>query len=200
MKKHLFILIIVLGSVSGYSQEILNPRTEKGYEARCIISSDGDTIPVLYFSEFYVWGNRSFKNSDEAVAWNRLVRNVKKAYPYAKIAGERFIAYNDFLSGIDNKKLRKTYMKKAEQDIQDEFGDQLKKLTYTQGRILIKLIDRQTTNSSYDIVKMYRGGGRAFFYQSFARIFGFNLKTKYDPLKEDADIERIVMMIENGVI
>jgi hypothetical protein len=116
------------------------------------------------------------------------------------VAGIKFNEYNQKMAGITSEKVKKDLMKQAEAELEAQFGDELKDLTITQGKILLKLIDRQTSNCSYDIVKDFRGKFRAFFYQSFARIFGYNLKIKYDPLGADADIERIVLMIENGVI
>ena len=89
-------------------------------------------------------------------------------------------------------------MKQAEDDIAAQFGPELKELTFTQGKILIKLIDRETSSTSYTLVKELRGSVRAFFYQGFARLWGYNLKTKYDPKGEDELIELIVLMIENG--
>jgi hypothetical protein len=181
------------------AQGIVNPHDEEGYHCSAIIV-DGDTIPVMYFDEVYIWGNKSFRNSAESRQWERLVRNVKKTYPYAKLAGIKFNEYNQKMAGITNEKVRKDMMKQAENELEAQFGKELKDLTFTQGKILLKLIDRQTSNCSYDIVKEFRGRFRAFFYQSFARVFGYNLKVKYDPLGADADIERIVLMIENGVI
>lgn len=181
------------------AQGIINPHDAEGYHCSAIVV-DGDTIPVMYFDEVYIWGNKSFRNSAESRQWERLVRNVKKAYPYAKLAGIKFNEYNQKIAGIKSEKVQKAMMKQAEDELEAQFGKELKDLTITQGKILLKLIDRQTSNCSYDIVKDFRGRFRAFFYQSFARIFGYNLKVKYDPLGADADIERIVLMIENGSI
>ncbi len=181
------------------AQGIINPHTDEGYHCSAIVV-DGDTIPVIYYDEIYIWGNKSFRNSAESRQWERLVRNVKKAYPYAKVAGIKFNEYNQKMANITNEKVKKDMMKQAENELEAQFGNELKDLTISQGKILLKLIDRQTSNCSFDIVKEFRGRFRAFFYQSFARIFGYNLKVKYDPLGADADIERIVLMIENGVI
>jgi hypothetical protein len=181
------------------AQGIINPYDSAGYHCSATVVN-GDTIPVIYFDDVYIWGNKSFRNSAESRQWERLVRNVKKAYPYAKLAGIKYNEYNQKMAGIKDEKIRKNMMKQAENEIEAQFGDELKDLTISQGKILLKLIDRQTSNCSYDIVKDFRGHFRAFFYQSFARLFGYNLKVKYDPLGEDADIERIVLMIENGVI
>jgi len=181
------------------AQGILNPHDDQGYHCPGIVA-DGDTIPVVYLTNVNIFGNKSFRNSTEARQWERLVRNVKKAYPYAKLAGIKFNEYSQEIASLKSEKLQKEMMKKAENEIEAQFGDELKDLTITQGKILLKLIDRQTNNSSYDIVKNFRGNFRAFFYQSFARLFGYDLKVKYDPLGADADIERIVLMIENGSI
>lgn len=182
-----------------FAQGIINPRDAEGYHCSSIVVN-GDTIPVMYLDEVYIWGNKSFRNSAESRQWERLVRNVKKAYPYAKLAGIKFNEYNLKIANVKNEKVQKAMMKQAEDEIEAQFGKELKDLTITQGKILLKLIDRQTNNSSYDIVRDFRGRFRAFFYQSFARLFSYNLKVKYDPLGADADIERIVLMIENGSI
>ncbi len=181
------------------AQGILNPHSAEGYHCSAIVV-DGDTIPVIYYDEVYIWGNKSFRNTSESRQWERLVRNVKKAYPYARLAGIKFNEYSQKMANVSNDKVRKSMMKQAEDELDAQFGNELKDLTITQGKILLKLIDRQTSNCSYDIVVDFRGRFRAFFYQSFARLFGYNLKVKYDPLGADADIERIVLMIENGSI
>ena len=181
------------------AQNTLNLNDTTGFPCSAKVI-DGDTIPLVYIGEVYVWGNKSARNSTEARQWDRLVRTVIKAYPYAKLAGAKFNEYNQKIAGIQSKSVQKAMMKQAEDELQAQFGAELKELTITQGKILLKLIDRQTSNCSYDIVKDFRGSFRAFFYQSFARMFGYNLKVKYDPLGEDADIERIVLLIENGSI
>jgi hypothetical protein len=181
------------------AQGILNFHDAEGYHCNSIVVDD-DTIPVIYLTDVNVFGNKTSRSYADARQWERLVRNVKKAYPYAKLAGIKFNEYNQEIAGIKSEKVQKAMMKQAEDEIQAQFGNELKDLTITQGKILLKLIDRQTNNCSYDIVVDFRGRFRAFFYQSFARLFGYDLKVKYDPLGADADIERIVLMIENGSI
>jgi hypothetical protein len=197
--KSVLVSLLALAPFLLSAQGILNPHSDEGYHCSAIVV-DGDTIPVIYYDEIYIWGNKSFRNSAESRQWERLVRNVKKAYPYAKVAGIKFNEYNQKMANITSEKVKKDMMKQAEDELEAQFGNELKNLTISQGKILLKLIDRQTSNCSFDIVKEFRGRFRAFFYQSFARIFGYNLKVKYDPLGADADIERIVLMIENGVI
>jgi len=179
--------------------QILNPTDEQGVHCSAILI-EGDTVPVMYLDQVYVWGSKSFKNSAEARKWDRLVRNVKVAYPYARLAGIKFEESNKLISNVSSEREKKKLMKQAEDELQAQFGDELKALTFTQGKILIKLVDRQTRNTSFEIVREFRGRFVAFFWQGIGKIFGYNLKARYDPLHEDAEIERIVLMIENGTI
>jgi hypothetical protein len=181
------------------AQNIINPHDTAGYHCSAIVV-DGDTIPIIYFDGVNVVGHKLSRNTAEAKKWDRLVRNVKKAYPYAKLAGIKFNEYSQKIATVSGDKKKKEMMKQAEDEIEAQYGKELRDLTVTQGKILLKLIDRQTNTSSYDILVDFRGHFRTFFYQSFARLFGYDLKVKYDPLGEDADIERIVIMIENGAI
>lgn len=196
-----FILVGLLALVPFFisAQAILNPHDTKGYQCSIVVV-DGDTLPVLYSENVQVWGNKSLYSPAESRQWERLVRNVKKAYPYARLAGIKFNEYNQKIATVKSEKVQKAMMKQAEDEIEAQFGKELRDLTISQGKILLKLIDRQTSNCSYDIVKDFRGKFRAFFYQSFARLFGYDLKARYNPLGEDADIERIVLMIESGTL
>lgn len=159
---------------------------------------EGDTVPVIQLKEVNIYSFKTRKSRRQARRTSRLIRNVKAVYPYAKLAGIKLREYESILAGIDDKKERKSIMKQAEKELEEEFGDDLKKLTFTQGKILLKLVYRETGNSSYELVAELRGKFRAFFWQAFARIFGFNLKSEYDPEGEDAEIEFIVKMIEAG--
>lgn len=192
MRKQILLLFFSLFSVS-----ILMAQDKKVISYAKIVK--GDTIPVVQLDEVSVSAYRIVKRN-EFRQMTRLIRNVKKVYPYAKIAGLKLKEYNDILLQTPNEKEQRKILKRAEQELKDEFGEDLKKLTFSQGQILIKLIDRETGNCSFELVKELRGGFTAFFYQAFARIFGYNLKEKYDPKGEDSLIELIVMMIENGSI
>ena len=196
--KPVLISFLLLLPVFLFSQ-VMNPHDDKGYHCPVVIV-DGDTLPVVYYDRVDVMGNKTFRNSAEARQWQRLVYNVKIAWPYAKLAGIKFAEYNNKMEAISNEKEKKLMMKKAEDELQAQFGPELKELTFTQGKILLKLIDRETSNCPYDIVKEFRGRFVAFFWQGIGKLFGYDLKSKYDPLHEDADIERIVRMIENGSI
>jgi hypothetical protein len=126
------------------------------------------------------------------------MRNVKIAYPYARLAGIKLTEYEEILANAPDEKTRKKIMKDLEDELNEEYGQELRELTISQGKILLKLIDRETGETSYNLISEFRGEFRAVFYQAFARIFGMNMKLHYDPEGEDRDIEAIVIMIENG--
>lgn len=157
-----------------------------------------DTIPVIQLPEVSVYAWSLFDSRRDSRKIERLIYHVKKVYPYAKLAGIKLREYEDMLQAAPNERERRRIMKKAEEEINEQFGAELRDLTFTQGKILIKLIDRETKETSFTLLKEMRGGVTAFFYQGFARIWGYNLKTKYDPHGEDELIEAIIFMIESG--
>lgn len=161
---------------------------------------DGDTMPLIVLPEVWVWGPIEFKNKSEERKYNRLIRNVKRVYPYAKLAGKMLRDYEEILIAAASDAERRRIMRRAEAELKEEYGEELKRLTFSQGHILIKLVDRETGNSTYNLVEELRGKFLAFFWQNFARIFGYNLKDKYDPTGRDKDIENIVLMIESGAL
>jgi hypothetical protein len=191
------VLVLFTGSAA-FSQTPLNKIDSLGRTVCRTIIVDKDTLPVIYLSSVNLTGQPVGSYTAEIRRWDRMVYYVKSVYPYAKLAGLKFNEYNAKISGLKSEKAKREMMKKAEEELKAQFGEELKKLTFTQGKILLKLLDRETGNSSYDLVVEFRGQFMAFFWQSFARLFGYNLRIKYDPLGEDADIERIVRMIENG--
>jgi len=161
---------------------------------------DGDTLVVGYLSQVIVFGGSGLRAHFSEGKYNKLINNVKKAYPLAKIAGVKFREYEVMLQSTWTDEEKKQLMKQAEQELRDEFEDDVRKLTFSQGIILIKLIDRETGATSYALIQELRGRFLAFFWQAFARIFGYNLKVEYDPNGEDKDIEDIVQMIEAGYL
>ena len=159
---------------------------------------DGDTLYVNLLDEVEITAPLIFDSERNAKRYNRLIYYVKKVYPYARIAGLKMREYEEELAQTKRKKDRRKLMRKAEKELKDQFEDDLKNLTYMQGEILLKLIDRETKVSSYELVKNLRGGFKAVFYQASAKLFGFNLKERYDPTGRDMEIEQIVLMIEDG--
>lgn len=161
---------------------------------------DGDTVYVASVDPVYIFTPNEKLDTEEILKYQKLVRNVKKAYPFAVLANTRFKQINDSLQYFKTKKEQKAYLEKAEKNLTNEIKPIARKLTITQGRILLKLIDRETGNSAYGLVKELKGSFSAVFYQSLARFFGANLRSKYDPRGEDRDIEEIVQKIERGQI
>lgn len=161
---------------------------------------DGDTVPTVNLPSIMVLDKKVFKNARDERKWRKLVRDVKKAYPYAKIAGVKLRECEAKLALPENAGRKKELMKEVERQIKDEFESDIRKLTWTQGIILLKLIDRETSHSSYELIRDLRGKFAAFFWQSLASIFDVSLKTEYDPTNEDRNIEEIVLKLERGEI
>lgn len=197
MKKAISILIFLLFPVL-FSQA----QEEVGYHVLRAKIVDGDTIPEVLLKELKVYALRVPKTHKGRKKLTKLIRNIKAVYPYAKLAGIKLREYEQVLLDAPDDKARKKLMKQAEKEINEEYGGELRDLTFTQGKILIKLIDRETGESSYELLQDLRGNFTAFWYQAFARIWGYNLKVEYDPEhnKEDQRIEVIVRMIERGQI
>ncbi|MBN2639658.1 MAG: DUF4294 domain-containing protein [Bacteroidales bacterium] len=158
-----------------------------------------DSIPTINLKEINVISHKQgLFGFWERWRLRRLIYNVKKVYPYAKTAGALLKEYNVQLENAKTEAQKKKLMKQAENELKAKYGKQLMQLNFTQGIILIKLIDRETGNTSYDLVAGLRGKFIAFFYQGIARIWGYNLKVHYDPKGKDKDIETIVKLINEG--
>ncbi len=157
-----------------------------------------DTLLVSHIPEIKIYPRHTFDNRWQYWRYRRLVRNVKAAYPYAKTAGEILKDLDQELTEMNTKVQRKRYVNKVEREIREEFEDEVKHLTISQGRILIKLIDRETGNTTYDVLKEVKGNFSAVFWQAIARIFGSTLKSDYEPEGDDRMIEEIILMIESG--
>lgn len=159
---------------------------------------NGDTLLLIELESVDVVAPRVFNNRFEAWRYNRLVRNVKAAYPFAKLAGKMFEEYGEYIMSLESDRERRRFTREMERALREELEDDLRRLTVSQGLILIKLIDRETRHTTYDILKDYRGTFSAIFWQSLSRLFGLSLKTEYDPEGADRMIEEIVQMIETG--
>lgn len=159
---------------------------------------DGDTIPLENMAPVAIYATMSPEASANLKAYLKLKRDVLRAYPYAKLAAVQLKYINDSIAKIPGEKQQKRFLKQEEKLLKAQFERDLKKLTVTQGRILIKLIDRETGSTSYALVKELRGSLQAFFWQGLARLFGSNLKSEYDAVGDDQLIEGIVRQIERG--
>ena len=166
----------------------------KLYEAVVV---DGDTIPVIALPSARVTSKRVFRSKKESKKYYKLVHHVKKVLPYAKLAGKRMREVEEEVKHMSPRE-RKKRMKELEKEIKRDYEGELMKLSFTQGRILIKLLDRETGEVSYDIIKEFRGGFTAWFFQGIAKMFDYDLKDDYDPDGDDKLIEEIVKKVESG--
>ncbi len=153
----------------------------------------GDSIPMIYSLPVYV-----FSRPVDLRRYRRLVDAVKKVYPIAQIAKKRMAEMEDELCRLPTKKEQKAYIKQVYNEIKEEYTPVLKHMTRTQGRVLLKLIDRETEYTAYEVLKEFRGGFVAGFWQGVSRVFGQNLKSEYDREGEDRMIEQIVVYYEAG--
>ena len=192
MKKFFFFSLIVFLTIASAQAQ------ESKYTVLRAMIMDGDTVPYMRLKEVEIYSLKIPKSRRAQKRLTKFVKNVKVVYPYAKLAGIKLREYEDLLINANSDKERKQIMKVAEKEINEEYGGELRELTFSQGKILIKLIDRETGDSSYALVQELRGKFTAFWYQAFARIWGYNLKEKYDPDGDDRQLEVIVRMIENG--
>jgi len=159
-----------------------------------------DTVPHIDIPEVEIYPPKVFKNkSDEQQYW-RMVMRVKKVLPYAKEAALLLRKYELEVPAGARGKDRRVYVRRAEEELMNKYGPILKKMSINDGRVLIKLIDRETHKASYDLIQELKGGVPAVFWQGVARVFGNNLKAKYDPYGEDHQIELIIQYIEMGII
>ncbi|MCU0366525.1 MAG: DUF4294 domain-containing protein [Bacteroidales bacterium] len=159
---------------------------------------DGQTYPYIELKEVTVYGKMPRQVRFDYRRHARMVYNIRKVYPYALIVRDELGRVNRVLEMMPAEKDRRNFLQQYEKDIFSEYEDDMRKLTFTQGKILLKLIDRETQNTSYDLIRQYRGKFSASFWQSIARIFGANLKANYDPMGEDYLIEQIIIEIEAG--
>ena len=159
---------------------------------------DGDSIQSVEMNNVYVYPEPVFKDEKQRQAYNRLVRNVKKVLPIAKECNAIIKETYEYLETLPDKRARDEHMKVVEKAIKKEYTPRMKKLTYSQGKLLIKLIYRESHSSGYELIQAFLGPVRAGFYQAFAWAFGASLKKEYDPEGIDRLTERVVLMVEAG--
>ena len=159
---------------------------------------EGDSIQYMEMNNVYVYPELTFKNKKQAETYMRLVTNVKKVLPIAKEARQMLIETTEFLDMLPDEKSKNAHIKRVEEDIFRTYKPKMKKLTYSQGKLLIKLIYRESHSSSYELIQAFLGPVRAGFYQAFAWAFGASLRKEYDPEGVDRLTERVVLMVEAG--
>ena len=160
---------------------------------------DGDSIQYMELSQVFVYPEPTFKNKRQQQAYNRLVRNVKKVLPIAKQVRQIIIETAEFTETLPESE-RKAHLRRVEEAMVKEYKPQMKKLTFSQGKLLIKLVDRECHSTAYDAMQAFIGPVRSGMWQAFAWMFGASLKKGYDPDGVDRLTERVVLMVESGQI
>lgn len=159
---------------------------------------ENDSIQYMEMNKVYVFPQTTFKNKKKQREYNRLVANIKKVLPIAKEANKIIIETYQYLQTLPNKKAKNQHLKLVEKSITQQYKPRMKKLTYSQGKLLIKLIYRECNSSSYELIQAFMGPIRAGFWQAFAWAFGASLKKDYDPTGVDKETERVVLLVESG--
>jgi hypothetical protein len=170
---------------------------ESGFRCRTEIF-EGDTFPLIDLQTVEVSTTFVFKTRRQYEQWSRTKANVKKVYPYAILAAAKLKEYDKALEKIPDPQLQKAFIRVCEKDLRNQFEEELKGLTVSQGKLLMKLIDRETQKTTYEIVKQLRGGFQAAMWQTLACLFGHNMKAEYDPLVDDVLTERAIKLVERG--
>lgn len=201
MKRLLFILCLLgLIQVELPAQTTILKNTEGkvvGYRVPIEVQGS-DTIFLFQLHSVYIFPPMKFKNKQQEKYYWKLVRDVKKTLPYSKLITKVIKETNDTLIHMRSDRDRDRYMKKFEKEIYKKYESSFKRMTFSQGKLLIRLIDRECDATSYELIKVYRGSFTAGFYQLFAKLFGADLKSEYGSGKNDELIERIILQVESG--
>ncbi len=185
-------LLLMCGMVQAQQPDSARPHM--------MIVQDGDTLFFKNIKEVVVFPDREFKNKRQYRRYNRYILKVKKVYPLAVEARELLAKYEPQYYALEEQKDRRKLMKQLEKELLDAHMDELKKWSISDGRILLKLINRETERTPYSLIKDFRGGFSATFWQGIARLFKNDLKAGYDPDEEDQVLEEIVTLIELGYL
>lgn len=192
MNKFAYILLFFPMWMCGQIVPIVQDSTAVEY---FIIDGDSVAVPVIQLREVYLMGKQRFATKEERVRYLILKRKTLKVYPYAKLAADRLVELNARLATLESKSEKRQYSKIIQRYIEDEFSEELKKLTRTEGQILVKLMHRQTGNTTFELIKELRSGWRAFWFNNTAKLFDISLKREFDPenVAEDFMIEDILL-------
>ena len=210
----IFLLLTVVGAVEARAAEEPGPPQleeipdnlspmRKVYRGKYhTVSETGDTVLVLVFNDITVYPPLKFKNRKEEQFYWRTVRDVKRALPYARLITATLLETYEYIQTFPTQKEREQYLKRMEKDLFNQYKPVLKKFSKNQANLLVKLIQRETDQSSYEIVKAFLGSFRAAFWQGFGRFFGVNLRGRFNPSsnREDAIIDRVATLVEEGVL
>lgn len=192
------VLVCVLSSVCNTASAQDSVPVEFGGRVLSAYVENGDTIPYEHIFEVVIVPRRTFRNERELRAYRRMIANLKKVYPYAQEAKRLLREMDSVYEGLDSRAAKARYASQMERKLNRQFEKQIRNLTYSQGRMLIKLINRETGRTTYDIIKQFRGGLSAGFWQIIAKMFGSDLKSGFDPVEEDRILNELIILYEHG--
>ena len=198
MRQYTILILLILHALASTTIEAQN--YQRKYVELPVDIYQGDTIPVIHMQEVYIFQPPKFKNRRAEQFYWRTVRDVKRTLPLAKEIHGIVTDTYEYLQTIANEKQRKQYLDQKEKELMQQYTPIMKKLTFRQGKMLIKLIDRECDQTGYELIKALMGRFKAGFYQTFAALFGASLKKEYDPELEDAEVEKIIYYVENGYL
>jgi len=202
-KRSLYINLICLACFTSIKSEAQNNANDTiivgirdNIRVEAFITPEGDTIPQSWLPTVEVKAIQTALWKNYWRNWTRLRNAVYVTYPYAKTAGKLINDVNNQLAGVRDEAARKRIIKSREKEMKRDFGDKVTSLSVYQGKVLMKLINRETGNNCYEIIKEYKGGFNAGFWQTVAYVFGSSLKQQYEPQGEDKEIEKIVLELQ----
>ena len=201
MPRLLVVILVLLSAVlsaRSESEGLPSARNKTYHGYYYFLDEKGDTTLMLVINNVTVFPPERFKNKEREQFYWRMVRDVRKGLPYAKLISATVIETYEYMETLPNKKAKDKHIKEVEKGLKKQYTARLKKLTFRQGKLLIKLVDRECNQSSYELVKAFMGPFKAGFYQAFASLFGASLKKEYDPDNDDKLVERVIELVENG--
>ena len=185
----ILIMFLSLGSLKCFAQQQPQSAAQKSVYLTPMCVYEGDTIPYVKLPTVYIFKPLKFKNKRDMNKYYKLIRDVKKVLPISKEINRAIIETYEYMMTLPTEKARQKHMKAVEKSLKEQ---------YTPRKLLIKLVDRQTNSTGYELVKAFMGPFKAGFYQTFAALFGASLKKQYDPMGDDALTERVILMVESG--
>lgn len=201
VKRLILILILVCCVCPALMAQRIHYKNEDGVEVLMaqIDQATGDTIPVVVLKNLYCFNRKRFSGARYERNYWRMVNDVKKTLPIAKEARRLLVHAYDTCQVLSNREQSK-YFKQLEKDLWKEYKPQLMKLNYRQGKLLVRLVDRECNKQSYQIIKEFLGRTRAVFWQGFGKLFGVSLKSEWEPDGKDKELEDICIQVEQGMI
>ena len=192
---HLSLLLALCACADAQAQDYLSQRKVLPVEVY-----RGDTLPVIHLRDVYIYQRPNFRNRRHERYYWRTVRDVKKTLPIAREVRGIIIETYEYLLTLPDEKARTAHLEAVEKGLLEQYTPRMRKLTFSQGKMLIKLIDRECNLTGYELIRVFMGSFKANFYQAFAALFGASLKKEYNPEMDDREVEEVIYWVEQGVL